>query len=145
MLGLVGTAMDYAKVRLAVDGSRKSLRAAFASIWLVIRNPGRTLGTWLVLALFWALFLAVYLPVANAVQTSAMTSIVLLIVWQQVYVLCRIWLRMMAWGAAAEWDPTLRPRQYPPEEPELVAVQAEPAPPAFEAGASVDPPEESAL
>jgi hypothetical protein len=140
LLGLVGTAMDYAKVRLAVDGSRKSLRAAFGSFFLVLRNPGRTMGTWLVLSLFWALFLAIYLPVANAVQAATMSSILLLIVWQQVYVLCRVWLRMMSWGAAAEWDPTLRPRRFEPEEPALVPAVAAAEPPTMEAGAEADLP-----
>lgn len=140
LLGLVGTAMDYAKVRLAVDGSRKSLRAAFGSLWLVLRNPGRTLGTWLVLSALWALFLAIYLPIANAVPAATMPSILLLIVWQQIYVLCRIWLRMLAWGAAAEWDPTLRPRKYEPDEPSPVPAMVGAAPPPLEASTAADLP-----
>jgi len=140
LLGLVSTAMDYAKVRLAIDGSRKSLRAAFGSVWLVLRNPGRTLGTWLVLSLIWALFLALYLPFANAIQATGMASILLLILGQQLYVLCRVWLRMMSWGAAAEWNPTLRPRKFDPEEPSLVPAMAAAEPPALQAGAEAELP-----
>ena len=43
--------MDYAKVRLVSDESRKSLRACVASLWLVLRKP-RVLGAWLVLAIY---------------------------------------------------------------------------------------------
>ena len=115
LCGIVSTAMDYAKVRLVTDESRKSLRACFGSLWLVLRNP-RVVGAWLVRAFIGVLFTLLYQPVANNVLATTMPLIVLLAVWQQVYILARVWLRFLSWGTAAEFDPVLRPKPLPPEE-----------------------------
>jgi len=115
LCGLVSTAMDYAKVRLVRDESRKSLRACLGSIWLVLRNP-RVMGAWLILAVFWVLFTMLYQPVANNIPAVKMPLILVLALWQQLYILARVWLRFVSWGTAAELDPELRPAPLPPEE-----------------------------
>lgn len=122
--GIVSTAMDYAKVRLVTDESRKSLRACAGSLWLVLKNP-RALGAWLILALLWILFTLIYQPVANRIPATTMPLIVLLAIWQQIYVVGRVWLRFVSWGVAAELDPVLRPRPLPPEDfvPVIAAPQ----------------------
>lgn len=142
LFGLIGTAMDYAKVRLVTDGSRKSLRACFGSTGLVFRNLGTTMGVWLVLALLAVLAFSIYLPVANALPATSMGPILALFVWQQLFIATRIVLRLTSWGAAAQLDPILRPRQLPPLEEELVVAVVPEAPPALEAEAQAEPPSE---
>jgi len=115
LCGFVSTAMDYAKVRLVTDESRKSLRACLASIGLVVKNP-RVYGAWLALAILLVLFTLIYQPVANRIPGTSMPLIVLLAIWQQLYILARVWLRFMSWGTAAEFDPVVRPKPLPPEE-----------------------------
>jgi len=115
LCGLVSTAMDYAKVRLVRDESRKSLRACLGSVWLVLRNL-RVMGAWLILAVFWVLFTMLYQPVANNIPAVKMPLILVLALWQQLYILARVWLRFVSWGTAAELDPELRPAPLPPEE-----------------------------
>ncbi len=139
LFAVVGTAMDYAKVRLVADDSRKSLRAAFGSMRLVLTHLGRTMGVWLVLMLLLAVFVGVYLPVSNRLQGGGAGKILTLIVLQQFYVFSRVWLRMMAWGAAVELDPFVRPKPLPPPEPVFVPVEPEPEPPEFTAGAEAEP------
>lgn len=139
LFALVSTAMDYAKVRLVADDSRKSLRAAFGSMRLVLTHLGRTMGVWLVLMLFMAVLAGLYLPVSNWLQGGSAGSILALIVVQQLYVLSRVWLRMMAWGSAVELDPFLRPKPLPPLEPVFVPVAPAPEPPDFTAGATAEP------
>lgn len=124
LCGIVSTAMDYAKVRLVTDESRKSLRACVGSLVLVLRNP-RTVAAWLMFAVFWILFTLVYQPVANNMPATTMPLIVLLAIWQQLYILARVWLRFLSWGTAAEFDPVLRPPLLPPEEFIPVAVAQE--------------------
>lgn len=124
LCGVISTAMDYAKVRLVADESRKSLRACLGSLWLVITNP-RAMGAWLILAVFWLAFTLLYQPVANNIPATKMPLIVLLAIWQQFYILARVWLRFLSWGTAAELDPVLRPRPLPPEE-FVPAVEAAP-------------------
>jgi len=136
LCGLVATAMDYAKVRLAVDGSRSSFLAALGSLRLVLANLGTTMGVWLVLLVVSAAAVAVYLPVANALPGTAMGPILLLFFWQQVYVLVRVTLRLASWGAAAELDPYLRPPvPEPPPAPAFEQVPVAAGPPEVEAGA----------
>lgn len=126
LCGIVSTAMDYAKVRLVTDESRKSLRACLGSLWLVLKNP-RAVGGWLILAILWIAVTLVYQPVANRTAVTTMPLILLLAIWQQLYIVVRVWLRFVSWGTAAEFDPVLRPRPLPPEEfvpaaaPEAVA------------------------
>ncbi|QOY91022.1 hypothetical protein [Paludibaculum fermentans] len=139
LYALVSTAMDYAKVRLVVDDSRKSLRAAFGSMRLVLTHLGKTMGVWLVLTVLLALFAGLYLPVSNWLQGGGAAKILTLIVLQQLYVFSRVWLRMMAWGSAAELDPFVRPKPLPPPEPVYVPVAVEPEPPEFSAGAEAEP------
>ncbi|WP_321477444.1 hypothetical protein [uncultured Paludibaculum sp.] len=139
LMALVNTAMDYAKVRLVVDNSRKSLRAAFGSMRLVLTHPGKTMGVWLVLTIFLAAFVALYLPLSNALQGGGTGAVLALIVVQQLYVFARVWLRMMAWGAAVELDPFVRPKPEPPPEPVVVPVTIEPEPPSFPSGAEAGP------
>ncbi|MBI5280050.1 MAG: hypothetical protein HY858_00105 [Candidatus Solibacter usitatus] len=139
LCGFVATAMDYAKVRLVADDSRQSLRAAFGSVRLAWKNKGTVMGVWLVLLLLWAAATLVYVQVANRIQAVTIGSILALIAWQQLYVLSRVWLRMTSWGAAAELDPVLRPRQMPPEETAPVLVEVAAGPPVLEAGAEAEP------
>ncbi|MGJ5818525.1 hypothetical protein [Paludibaculum fermentans] len=139
LCGVVSTAMDYAKVRLVSDDSRKSLRAAFGSMRLVLTHLGKTMGAWLVLMVILAVFVGLYLPVSNWLQGGGAGKVLALIVVQQLYVFSRVWLRMMAWGTAAELDPFVRPKPLPPPEPVYVPVAVEPEPPEFAAGAEAEP------
>lgn len=119
LCGIISTAMDYAKVRLVTDESRKSLRACVGSVLLVLRNP-RTVGAWLMLAVFWILFTLIYQPVANHMPATTMPLIVLLAIWQQMYILARLWLRFLSWGTATELDPVLRTPLLPPAQEDFV-------------------------
>ena len=121
--GLISTAMDFAKVRLVADGSRKSLRACFGSVRLVIRWARTVLPVWLVLGAMLVLATWGYVSVANGMAATSMVSIVLLFAWQQLFVLARVCLRMMSWGAAAALDSELRPRAAVPAEAPAEAVE----------------------
>ncbi len=115
--GLISTAMDFAKVRLALSGSRQSLRACFGSLLLVWRNLGVVFGLWACFAATGALLAYVYVELAARLEAGGAALFALLVLLQQAYVLARIGLRFAAWGAAAELDPILRPLPEPQPEP----------------------------
>jgi hypothetical protein len=138
MLGFVVTVFDYAKVRLAVDGSRKSLRAALDSARLVGGNLGRTMGGWAAVTVAGVLFFVLWRTVENAVESRTLGSVLLLLVVQQIYVLSRVWVRLMYWGVAIEVDAGLR---LPPEEETGVPAAVPSGPTPREAGAEAEPPE----
>lgn len=136
LLGAVATVFDYAKVRLAVDGSRKSLRAAFGSARFVVGNFGRTIGGWAAVSVVGVLMFVLWRTVENAVESRTMGAVLLLLLVQQVYVLSRVWVRLMYWGVAIELDGALR---LPPEEPPGVLAAVPAGPPPLEGGAEAVP------
>lgn len=123
LFGLISAAMDFAKVRLALSGSRQSLRACFASLRLVWRNLGVVFWLWACFAAAGAALVWVYVELAARMEAGGTALFALLVLLQQAYVLARIGLRFAAWGAAAELDPILRP--LPAPEPAPAAVPAE--------------------
>jgi len=135
LLGLVATIFDYAKVRLAVDRGRKTWRAAFGSAKFVFGNFGRTMGGWAVVTLLGALLFVLWRAVENAVEARTMGAVLLLILAQQLYVISRIWIRLMYWGVAIELDGALR---RPPEEMSSVPVAVPAGPPPMEGGATAE-------
>lgn len=124
LLGFVSAAMDFAKVRLVIDDSRRSLRACFGSVRLVLRNIASVLPVWLSLGVILALVTWLYVSIANRIVAVSIGSITALFLLQQLYVFARVCLRMMSWGAAAALDPVLRP---PAPEP-LPVPESEPGP-----------------
>ncbi len=144
LLGLVATIFDYAKVRLAVDGSRATWRAAFGSAKLVITNPGRTMGAWAAISIFGLLFFVLWRTVENAIESRTLGAVVLLLAVQQTYVLSRIWIRLMFWGVAIELDSVLRlPAEEPVAEPVKFVAEPAPAQSGVEDNPAGDTPDES--
>jgi hypothetical protein len=141
LLGLVVTVFDYAKVRLVVTESRRTLRAALASWRLVLGNLGRTMGAWAIVSVIMLGLAALYITVSGWIPARTMPSIFLLILFQQVFIFSRIWTRLMLWGSAIEMDSALRPPP-PPLEPAFVPAMATAAPPALSEGAEAEPPAE---
>ncbi len=124
--GLVSTAMDFAKVRLALSDSRQSLRACLGSLRLVWRNPGVMFWLWACFAAAQALAAVLYVGLANRLESGGAAALAALVVAQQIYVMLRVGLRFAAWGAAAELDPILRPMPVTDSPPPPAA--AEPVP-----------------
>jgi hypothetical protein len=123
--GMVSIAMDLAKVRLVADGSRKSLRACFGSVGLVARRAKVVLPVWMALGAVLVLATWGYVTGANGMAATSLGATALMFTWQQLFVLARVFLRMMSWGAAAALDPVLRPRAVAPVEAPVEVVVEE--------------------
>ena len=159
MLGLCSLAFDYAAIRLAVEDSRKSVRAYLGAFRLVWRARFRTVGLYFVLWLVVLLFFGAYLGVAQLVPQTSLVLVFLLFLVRQVTVLARVWCRLLFYSAqcalyrdlrpslvpvepvpgpepepepAALLGPELEPltEPVPPSEPEQIPAEASPARPA---------------
>lgn len=117
LFGLISTAMDFAKVRLALSDSRQSLRACLGSLRLVWRNLGVAFWLWACFAAAGAALVWGYVEAAVRLEGGGAWWFAPLVLLQQAYVLARIGLRFAAWGAAAELDPILRPLPAPEPAP----------------------------
>jgi hypothetical protein len=100
---------DYARIRLALNDQRGTLRAWFASLWLVARHPLRTFGLATVFAILFGLAVAAYLFAIAALGTHTMGLILISIAIQQIFVLTRAALRVGMLAGEIELYQWLRP------------------------------------
>lgn len=102
LLLLVNMLFDYAKIRLVVEDSRRSWRAAFAAVNLVFRNFGRTSSTYSTVAAgAVALALACH-AAAGPLQSSQALAMALLLVLQQTFILGRIGVKLLFFAGQLE-------------------------------------------
>ena len=113
ILGLVVvtvlTALDYARVALAVEDSRSAVRAFFRSLVMVVRHPVATLGAWTVNAAVVAGVTVLYAGLTRNWTPSTGAAILLLIVVQQLLVWFRAILRVGLWATEIDVLARLRP------------------------------------
>ena len=113
ILGLVVvtvlTALDYARIALAVDDSRSAVRAFFRSLVMVVRHPVATLGAWAVNTLVVAGVTVLYAGLTRNWTPSTGAAIALLVVLQQLLVWFRAILRVGLWATEIDVRARLRP------------------------------------
>ena len=109
LLGLCSLAFDYAAIRLAVENSRKSVRAYLGAFRLIWRAPLRTMGLYIVLWLVFLLFLGAYAGVSRLVPQTSLALIVLLFLVRQGAVLAKVWCRLLFYSAQCALYQDLRP------------------------------------
>jgi hypothetical protein len=100
---LVGMVFDYAKIRLVVKPDRSVLRAARQSIAFVAGHFRACAAIWLVLIALGVLFYLVYDRLASWAAAAGAGGVLGLLFAQQAFILSRIWLRFLFWGAQAEY------------------------------------------
>jgi len=123
LLLLVNMIFDYAKIRLVVEDSRKSWRAALGSVKLVFRNPGGTTATYGMVALLAVALALAYGAVCGYIPQNQALWMALLLVLQQAYILGRIGVKLLFFGSQLEIYrgiaavPVLAEEPPPPEIP----------------------------
>ena len=135
LLGLVGTALDYARLRLIGDDVRGAFKALLHGFRFFLRHFVRTTNLWAMNGILFLAFGLVYLLTTNALTGASYAVIGATLVLQQLFIFFRVFLRLAGWGGAAALYAALRPLALPPEEPIGVLVPVGDTPPTFEAGA----------
>lgn len=109
---LFAIALDYARIRLAMEDSRRVVRIWFGALVLVVRHPLRTFG---IRALFGILLLALvvaYTCSREAVPATTWGTILVMGAMQQVFMLGRSGLRVAT--IASQMDAYVRWHPAPP-------------------------------
>jgi hypothetical protein len=102
LLLLVNLIFDYAKIRLVVEDSRRSWRAAFQAAKLVFRNFGRTSSTYALVAAG-AVVLALACHAAGGLlPPNQALAMALLLVLQQAFILGRIGVKLWFFASQLE-------------------------------------------
>jgi hypothetical protein len=123
LLLVVNMIFDYAKIRLVVEDSRKSWRAALGSVKLVFRNLGATTATYGMVALIAVVLALAYGAVCGFIPRNLALWMALLLVLQQAFVLGRIGVKLLFFGSQLEIyrgvaaAPALAEEPPPPEAP----------------------------
>ncbi|HWR51691.1 MAG TPA: hypothetical protein VN428_11325 [Bryobacteraceae bacterium] len=116
LLLYVNMVVDYARVRLVVDDSRKSLRAALGSFGFVARNFGVAAGAF---AIVFALFAAL---VGTGHVLVRVLPWVLVIIVQQGFVFGRILVKLLFYASETQVYMELRPVPPPAPEPLIESI-----------------------
>jgi hypothetical protein len=144
LAGYAITVVDFTRARLATEGSRRAFSALLKTTLWVARNSLLTFGPWAILGLAFALATTLYVKMSNWIPTTITPLVVFVIILQQAYVLLRVCLRFIGWGAVIEIDKAVRGdnESHEPEQ-EVFSYVGKGGDGSLRAGAAVDPEAES--
>lgn len=100
VFSIIQMLFDYTKVRLAVDNSYQVLRSFGRTMDFVLRNFGRTWGTYLLVSVFFGLGFVVFLKVLNLIPGRGLVPAALGFLWSQGFILFRLWTRVQYFATA---------------------------------------------
>ena len=93
LLLFVNMVFDYAKIATVISGGRRMFRTTFRAFGFVFSHLGRTLGLYYLVILLGGILLALYLTVSYWLIPASV--VVLVFVWQQLYSVARVWVRLL--------------------------------------------------
>ncbi|MDH5406185.1 MAG: hypothetical protein OEX80_06570, partial [Candidatus Aminicenantes bacterium] len=94
LLFLVNMIFDYAKIRTVVGDGRSMIVQTGKAIGFVFKNFGRTMGLYYFIGVLGIVFMVIYGVVEPRISQVTPLLVLLAFVWQQVYMLARIWVRL---------------------------------------------------
>jgi hypothetical protein len=134
-------ALDYARIRVARDGSRSMFKAYFAAFGFVLRHLLTTYGIAIPIVAMLAALMVCYLAYeTNAPAASTWGAIATLFLIHQAVVVGRVFLRVALVGAERHFDLTTRPMPVPAPAAAVVPAVESSASAAEQAPLSTDSP-----
>ncbi|RMG64361.1 MAG: hypothetical protein D6715_09875 [Calditrichaeota bacterium] len=119
LVGLVSLIFDYSKIITVHHNMTMAFLAPVKAAWFIVKHPGRTVGLYLSLSLFWLVAVGIYWLVAPGVGQNTWSKIWLAFALGQVFIFFRIWLRALFFAAQGSLYAGLVPAP---------AVSSQPAP-----------------
>lgn len=102
VLMIFGLASDYAKISMVVESRRSAILAFLRGLKFVWRNPGRTIGLYLLLALVGLVLIGAFALVAPGPNQWRRLLLLLAFVVSQGFIVCRIMLKL--WFLASQTE-----------------------------------------
>ena len=103
LLSIVHMTVDYARIAVAADGERKVLKALRHALTFLKTRFFRAWAIYLLLAVLSLAGMVLFHVVFNRLGTPGVGWVVAGLVWMQIYVLFRIWIRTLFVAAQAEY------------------------------------------
>jgi hypothetical protein len=101
-------ALDFARVRIVREDSRRPLRELWTAFWLVLRNPVKVALLWGAIALVYGVLLVAHLSVGWSSLARSTLLIFAMVVAQQTLMLVRAGLRVALFAGCSEMEGVLR-------------------------------------
>ena len=99
---LYGLIFDYARIHLAITDNRKVRKSLLAGIKFAARNPAKTLLLAFILFAAGGLMVLIYYLMSGLFTAGNWFGLALLILWQQLYIICRMALRLTLYSSEME-------------------------------------------
>ncbi len=113
-LALVNAAFEYAALGMAIEDSRRSMRALLAAFRFLARRPVRTLGLYAALTLILLVPVLAGFAISRAAAQTSIAAVVILFVVRQAAVLAKTWAWLLFFPAQAAMWKALHPAQEMP-------------------------------
>ena len=99
LLALVNMVFDYAKIHTVLYDRRNMVAALVRGLMFVLRHPLRTLGLYYLAGVVTLIIMIAYGLIAPGPSQSSMSGVVLAFLIGQVYLLARIWTKLLFWAS----------------------------------------------
>jgi len=95
LIFFINMVFDYAKIRTVFQERRSMIMTTLRSMGFVLKNFGKTLRLYYLIAAVGLGFFIIYTIAGKLIPISTGIGILLLFLWQQLYALGRIWVRLL--------------------------------------------------
>ncbi|MEE9554976.1 MAG: hypothetical protein V3W18_11820 [candidate division Zixibacteria bacterium] len=106
---LYGLVLDYARIYMVINDEIKSRVALWRGLKFAVGNIGRTFSLALILFLTGLAVLFVYYHLSNLLSSSHVAIILLLVLFQQIYILWRVILRLTFYSGQVNFYKRINP------------------------------------
>jgi len=121
LLTMVAMFFDYVKIGLVTRGQKKVLKETWLTLKFIWRRFFKVWGLYLLAGLVFAALTLFYLEIARIIPKNRPLLVLLVFLWQQIYILCRQESKLLFYASALELT-----RQY--REPVEKVTKPAPAP-----------------
>ena len=107
---LVKMIVDYTRIKIVIEDTRKVFRSLFEALGFVLRKLGSTLAIYYLFVLTSGIIFALYWLVQNAVETHALLSILIAFLIGQLFILSRGWIKVGLQAAQMDYFQSSEPK-----------------------------------
>jgi hypothetical protein len=104
LFSMVNMIFDYAKIRLVMTDSRKVIKETwFTFKFLFKRLFFKAWRLYLMVGLLFVICTIIYLEISNLLPSHTMFLILIVFIWQQIYMMVRMWIKLTFFSAQMEF------------------------------------------
>ena len=103
LLTMVAMFFDYVKIGLVTRGRKKVLKETWLTLKFIWRRFFKAWGLYLLAGLIFVALTLFYLEIARLLPKNRPLLVLLVFLWQQIYILCRQWSKVLFFASELEF------------------------------------------